>query len=467
MVGMVAGIGTSAYAQAAPDANSVLILGATVLPSPSLEEAKAAELGYTVVVDTDAEWLSRSAADFATFRAVIFGDRICALSASPYLDAALANRAVWSAAITGNIVVIGTDPMFHSSFHVGLSTWGDVVTKSGIAFAGAEDGKTGLYATLSCYYHETPPGTSVSVLDQFGSFTVTGSDQLGPLGVIHNCYNDAHIVAVHAALAGLTDASLSDWGCSVHEVFDSFPSDFLPLAIAEGIGCPSPPGGGLNFGDDTCGTPYILARGEELSPIACGNGTVETGEQCDDGNRTNGDGCSAQCTIVVPPGPVCGDGIVEGGEACDDGNTASGDGCSATCTVENSNPVCSAATASPTGLWPPNHQLVRVLITGATDPDGDPITIAATHITQDEPVTGSGQGAGKTLSDATLSPIAIRAERNGNPKTPGNGRVYHISFTADDGAGGSCSGVVQVCVPHDQRPGGTCIDGGPLYSSIP
>jgi cysteine-rich repeat protein len=27
----------------------------------------------------------------------------------------------------------------------------------------------------------------------------------------------------------------------------------------------------------------------------CGNGRVETGEACDDGNRTNGDGCSASC----------------------------------------------------------------------------------------------------------------------------------------------------------------------------
>src|SRR5262249_12982263 len=31
--------------------------------------------------------------------------------------------------------------------------------------------------------------------------------------------------------------------------------------------------------------------------IACGNGILETGEQCDDGNRIDGDGCSANCTI--------------------------------------------------------------------------------------------------------------------------------------------------------------------------
>ena len=29
----------------------------------------------------------------------------------------------------------------------------------------------------------------------------------------------------------------------------------------------------------------------------CGNGVVETGEQCDDGSRADGDGCSRQCTV--------------------------------------------------------------------------------------------------------------------------------------------------------------------------
>jgi len=32
-----------------------------------------------------------------------------------------------------------------------------------------------------------------------------------------------------------------------------------------------------------------------------------------------------------PSGPTCGDGVVEGGEECDDGNTVNGDGCSAGC----------------------------------------------------------------------------------------------------------------------------------------
>jgi hypothetical protein len=133
----------------------------------------------------------------------------------------------------------------------------------------------------------------------------------------------------------------------------------------------------------------------------------------------------------------------------------------------NQNPVCTGATADPGTLWPPNHTLVAVAVTGVTDADGDPITITATDVTQDEAVTGTGIGSGNTTPDASLSPLAVRAERNGNPKTPGNGRVYQIDFTAEDGQGGSCTGSVTVCVPHDQRPTGTCVDDGELYDSIP
>jgi cysteine-rich repeat protein len=58
----------------------------------------------------------------------------------------------------------------------------------------------------------------------------------------------------------------------------------------------------------------------------CGNGRIEPGEECDDGNRWGGDGCVA-CRF-----PRCGDGQVRAGiEECDDGNQRDGDGCSAAC----------------------------------------------------------------------------------------------------------------------------------------
>ncbi len=70
----------------------------------------------------------------------------------------------------------------------------------------------------------------------------------------------------------------------------------------------------------------------------CGNGAQDEGEQCDDGNTADGDGCSATCELESQG--ICGDGFRSPGEQCDDGNTADGDGCSALCEVELVEVVC-------------------------------------------------------------------------------------------------------------------------------
>ncbi len=62
----------------------------------------------------------------------------------------------------------------------------------------------------------------------------------------------------------------------------------------------------------------------------CGNGIIEAGEACDDGNLVNGDGCENNCTLT---GAICGNGIIEAGETCDDGNLINGDGCDSNCTL--------------------------------------------------------------------------------------------------------------------------------------
>lgn len=74
----------------------------------------------------------------------------------------------------------------------------------------------------------------------------------------------------------------------------------------------------------------------------CGDGNVDLdmGEECDDGNAANGDGCSAGCTIEAAP--TCGNGSLDlvNDEECDDGNTTPGDGCSPTCQLELVGQAC-------------------------------------------------------------------------------------------------------------------------------
>jgi len=59
----------------------------------------------------------------------------------------------------------------------------------------------------------------------------------------------------------------------------------------------------------------------------CGNGVVEPGEVCDDGNADDDDECLSNCVLAT-----CGDGFVQiGVEACDDGNPDNTDDCVANC----------------------------------------------------------------------------------------------------------------------------------------
>lgn len=90
----------------------------------------------------------------------------------------------------------------------------------------------------------------------------------------------------------------------------------------------------------------------------CGDGLVEGGEDCDDGELVNNDGCSATCEIETgwdcdeaSPSlcaPVCGDTLVRGNETCDDGNAVT-EACvygQQSCTVCNSACVSVAGTVS-------------------------------------------------------------------------------------------------------------------------
>jgi cysteine-rich repeat protein len=63
----------------------------------------------------------------------------------------------------------------------------------------------------------------------------------------------------------------------------------------------------------------------------CGNGIVEYGELCDDGNVAGGDACPANCGTSTS----CGNTVSDPGEECDDGGAAPGDGCSSTCQLES------------------------------------------------------------------------------------------------------------------------------------
>lgn len=71
----------------------------------------------------------------------------------------------------------------------------------------------------------------------------------------------------------------------------------------------------------------------------CGDGVIQKPqEECDLGTQNGIGACSNYCEIITPPTPVpvastCGNNVLDSGEQCDDGNKNDNDGCSATCTL--------------------------------------------------------------------------------------------------------------------------------------
>jgi hypothetical protein len=343
--------------------NKVLILASTVVGAESSVEALAAKaLGYTVELATADAWRKKTSADFATYRAIIMGDPNCTYYSPMPLAEAVKNRNVWGPVVDGNVIIIGTDPVAHGK---------NVVTRNAVRFATAEAGKTGFYISLSCYYHETEPTTPVPVpvLAPFGAFSVTGV----------GCYNDAHMVAEHTALSGMTDSLFSNWSCSVHEAFHSYPAaNFAPLVIARDNpkeGEASLPGS-REFADGTRGVPYVLARGAK--PVLCGDGIKQAAEECDTGtsNGVPGTLCSSVCRLHW-----CGNGVVDQGEDCDLGAGNGSATCSSSCqgtVVSNRPPVarCKSLSLSADATCRASASVND----GSSDPDGDLVGCTQTPV---------------------------------------------------------------------------------------
>jgi hypothetical protein len=276
-------------------AADVLILSTTVTGgTSSVEYTTATALGYTVdlvAAGPGAGTWPTPPQPYSAYKAIILGDPSCGSSTS--IAAAEANSAGvsgWAAAVTGNVVIIGTDPTYHKA-QGGAQLW-----KSAIGFAAAGPG-TGAVIALSCYYNSALSGTTVPVLKGFestGTFAVQG-------GV--PCLGDVSIVAASPALTGLTGGpggTLSAWSCSVHEGFNSWDPSFIPLAVATDV----PPGLKTYPKSEPIGFPYILARGKTLVPVDDG-GILKVCKVAGLGIKpgTSYSFTAGSSTFTVPAGP--------------------------------------------------------------------------------------------------------------------------------------------------------------------
>lgn len=221
--------------------------------------------------------------------------------------------------------------------------------------------------------------------------------------------------------------------------------------------CPSTP----------AGNPVNAVGCDDDGPTgdADGDGVPNTSDACENtpyGEAIDWTGCSL--SQIDSDGDNASDAVdnciaVGNGDQLDSDGDGLGDACDPT-PFPNAVPDCSAARPSLRRLWPANAKLRAVRILGCTDGDGHALTLRVTGVRQDEPVKGPGDKTSPDAAGVGTATASLRAER----ARSGNGRVYHVSFTADDAHGGVGTGTVKVLVPLKKN--GTAVDGGPRYSSL-
>ncbi|MFP6665302.1 MAG: DUF4215 domain-containing protein, partial [Deltaproteobacteria bacterium] len=137
---------------------------------------------------------------------------------------------------------------------------------------------------------------------------------------------------LHDAGNAGTECRASAGACDVAETCDGS-ATACPADGSEVDGTACDDANGLTTGE-TCEVGICACAADQCS-FNCGDGNLDTAEECDDGGNVDGDGCSALCALE---GPVCSNGETESDEltteTCDDGNTDDGDGCSSRCQTE-------------------------------------------------------------------------------------------------------------------------------------
>jgi hypothetical protein len=108
-------------------------------------------------------------------------------------------------------------------------------------------------------------------------------------------------------------------------------------------------------------------------------------------------------------------------------------------------PVVTLTMINPSVIWPPNHKLVPVQLTG-TVKTNCPLSASFFRVVDEYGQNQSGPILVPALGGSFAAKILVEADRLGTDK---DGRHYGLSVGAANKAGTATSGVLTTVVPHD------------------
>ncbi len=241
------------------------------------------------------------------------------------------NKTGYTATITGDCAANGTITLnpgdvkactITNSRDTGVVTFEKLVDDGSSVFGWLFTVKDGNGTTIGTYHN----GDTATL--PTGTYTVTES------GATHYSFQGAAGICTANPTTGINSMNVTKSGgtCTFTNVYVPYCGDGMKNRPSEqcddgnSVNTDACTNGCLN---PTCGDGYVYSGVEE-----CDNGAANT-SSC---TPPYGGSCNycdaATCVRVTITGPFCGDGHIDTGEQCDDTNTTSGDGCSATCQEE-------------------------------------------------------------------------------------------------------------------------------------
>jgi cysteine-rich repeat protein len=192
------------------------------------------------------------------------------------------------------------------------ATWSQAMFRNNIFIGGSGGGTYGGYGNGSGQVAVMRDADDTCTFDYDGYGTIGVSNFRGQIG-------DSSFSSLATLKSATTEKSaiqvdLSVFAASVQHPSSPFPERMAPdlrlaagsAGIDKGVALPgvndgfagaAPDLGAYELGSTP---PHYGPRTAGVAPV-CGNGAREGSEQCDDGNVTSGDGCSASCAVEATP----------------------------------------------------------------------------------------------------------------------------------------------------------------------